>query len=150
MSSSVVHEQTYAEHLGLIILCELRDALLGKCEAPAFRGGLTPQQLNHVRDYITANLGGDISVSALAGLINLSRFHFIRAFKKATGMAPYHFVLSSRVERAKQLLVEPHFSIACCCKIGWLSQHPATGQGVPPICRHDAFVLSAPSCRQYV
>jgi AraC family transcriptional regulator len=112
MSSSLAHEQTYAGHLGLIILCELRDALLGKRDALAVSGGLTPRQLNHVRDYITANLGGDISLSELAGLINLSSFHFIRAFKKSAGTAPYQFVLSSRVERAKQLLVDPNPSVA--------------------------------------
>ena len=91
MISSLAHEQTYAEHVGLIILCELRDALLGKREAPAFRGGLTARQLNHVRDYIAANLDKDISLSELAGVVNLSRFHFIRAFKKTTGIAPYQF-----------------------------------------------------------
>ena len=112
MSSSLTHEQTYAEHLGLIILCELRDALLGKRDALAFSGGLTPRQLNHVRDYITANLDKDVSLSELAGLVNLSRFHFIRVFKKTTGMAPCQLVLSSRVERAKELLVEPNCSIA--------------------------------------
>ena len=112
MRSSPAHEQTYAEHLGLIILCELRDALLGKREAPAFTGGLTPQQLNRVRDYITANLGKDISLSELAGLVNLSKFYFIRAFKKTTGTAPYQFIISRRVERAKELLTEPNSSIA--------------------------------------
>ena len=112
MISSLAHEQTYAEHLGFIILCELRDALLGKREALAFNGGLTGRQLNHVRDYVTGNLGNDISLSELAGLVNLTKFHFIRAFKKTTGMAPYQFVISSRVERAKELLADPNSSIA--------------------------------------
>ena len=112
MIASLAHEQTYAEHLGFIILCELRDALLGKREALAFNGGLTGRQLNHVRDYVTGNLGNDISLSELAGLANLTKFHFIRAFKKTTGMAPYQFVISSRVERAKELLADPNSSIA--------------------------------------
>jgi len=112
MSYSLAHEQTYAEHVGLIILCELRDALLGKREAPELRGGLTPRQLNHIRDYIIANLDKDVSLSELPGLANLSRFHFFRAFKKTTGITPYQFIISSRVERAQELLSEPHSSIA--------------------------------------
>ena len=112
MSSSRAYEQTYAEHVGLIILCELRDALLGKREAPVHRGGLTARQLNQVRDYITANLDKDISLSELAGLANLSKFHFIRAFKKTTGTAPYQFAIARRVERAKELLAGPNSSIA--------------------------------------
>ena len=112
MISSLEQEKTYAEHVGLIILYELRGALLGKREAQAFKGGLTARQLNHVRDYIAANLDKDISLSEMAGLANLSRFHFIRAFKKTTGIAPYQFVIFSRVERAKDLLAEPNSSIA--------------------------------------
>jgi AraC family transcriptional regulator len=112
MNSSLAQEQTYVEHVGLMILCELRDALLEKRETRAVTGGLTPRQLNRVRDYVTANLGKDISLSELAQLINLSKFHFIRAFKKTTGTAPCQFVLFTRVETAKELLTEPHSSIA--------------------------------------
>ena len=112
MISPLEQERTYAEHVGLIIICELRDALLGKREAPVCRGGLTAQQLNHVRDYTTANFGKDISLSELAGLANLTKFHFVRAFKKTTGMAPYQFVIFSRIERAKELLIDPNSSIA--------------------------------------
>ena len=112
MSSSLARERTYVEHVGLIILCELRDALIGKKEALALKGGLTARQLNHVRDYITANLDKDVSLSELAGLAKLSRFHFIRAFKKTTGTAPYQFVISSRVERAKELLAARNSSVA--------------------------------------
>ena len=54
MITPLEHEQTYAEHIGLVILCELRDALIKRREAQAFRGGLTARQLNHVRDYTTA------------------------------------------------------------------------------------------------
>jgi AraC family transcriptional regulator len=111
MNSGLAHEQTYAEHLAFIVLCELRGALSGKRDAPAFKGGLTPRQLNLIHDYITANLGKDISLSELAELANLSKFHFIRAFKKTTGTAPYQFVLSSRVERAKELLIDPNTAI---------------------------------------
>ena len=112
MITPLEHEQTYAEHIGLVILCELRDALIKRREAQAFRGGLTARQLNHVRDYTTANFDKNISLSELAGLANLTKFHFIRAFKKTTGMAPYQFVIFSRVERAKELLSYPNFSIA--------------------------------------
>lgn len=112
MVSPQEHEQTYAEHVGLVILCELRDALSGKREAQAFRGGLTARQLSRVCDYTTATLGKDISLSELAGLANLSKFHFIRAFKKTTGMAPYQFVIFTRVERAKELLADSNSSIA--------------------------------------
>ena len=70
-----------------------------------FTGGLAPQQLNRVREYITANLGKDISLTDLAGLVNLSKFYFLRAFKKTTGIAPYQFILSRRVDPARSCLL---------------------------------------------
>jgi AraC family transcriptional regulator len=42
----------------------------------------------------------------LAAVARLSPFHFARQFKEATGLPPHQYVISRRVERAKQLLQE--------------------------------------------
>jgi AraC family transcriptional regulator len=57
-----------------------------------------------VLDQIDAELAGALTVAALARTAGLSRFHFIRSFKQATGQSPYHYVLSQRVARARALL----------------------------------------------
>jgi AraC-like DNA-binding protein len=52
------------------------------------------------------------SISQAAGL---SKFHFARLFKAATGITPFQFVTGTRMERAKQLLRKtrlPIFEIA--------------------------------------
>jgi AraC family transcriptional regulator len=48
----------------------------------------------------------------LAGLLNLSRFHFVRTFKQSTGLPPHRFLMARRIERAKELLAEPGLPIA--------------------------------------
>lgn len=74
-------------------------------------GRLTERQLVAVRDYIEGALGGPISLSDLAGVLGLSRFHFSRAFEAAIGERPYRDVAARRVEAACRLLAGSRRSI---------------------------------------
>ena len=76
-----------------------------------FRGGLPIRQLRKVEDYVGERLAEDISVEALAGLVELSPFHFSRVFKQATGMSPLQFVRRERITRAQQLIRETSRSV---------------------------------------
>jgi AraC family transcriptional regulator len=49
----------------------------------------------------------------MAGIANVSPYHFTRQFKAATGLPPHQYVIARRVERARQLLQEDRdFSLA--------------------------------------
>lgn len=50
------------------------------------------------------HLEGDVSIADVAEACNLSRGYFIRAFREATGMTPYQWLLNQRVDRARQLI----------------------------------------------
>jgi AraC family transcriptional regulator len=107
-----IDESSYLEALGCTILYELKHALQYGGQARVdFRGGLTPRQLSRVEEYVRANISKEISLAALANLVGLSRYHFSRAFKKSTGLAPYQFVIAKRVECAKELLSKRQLSI---------------------------------------
>lgn len=80
-------------------------------EKPDFRGGLPIRQLRKVEDHVHENLAEDISVEALAELVDLSPFHFSRVFKHATGMSPLQFVTRERITYAQQLIRETARSI---------------------------------------
>ena len=69
-------------------------------------GGLSDRALRRVRELVRENLASALSLDELAQSAGVSRFHFARSFKKSTGVTPHQFVLSQRVERAKQLLLE--------------------------------------------
>jgi AraC family transcriptional regulator len=66
--------------------------------------GLDRRRLTRVKEYIAANLEGDLTIAQLAKVASLSRFHFARAFKTAVGQAPHQYVSAYRLERAKELL----------------------------------------------
>ena len=80
-------------------------------EKPDFRGGLPIRQLRKVEDYVSEHLEEDISVEALAELVELSPFHFSRVFKHTTGLTPLNFVTRERITRAQQLIRETSRSL---------------------------------------
>lgn len=72
---------------------------------PARGGEISPRQLKDVLDFVESGLRGSLTLSDLARVAGLSRFHFARAFKRATGQSPYSYVLAQRIARARQLLL---------------------------------------------
>jgi AraC family transcriptional regulator len=78
---------------------------------PEFRGGLPIRQFQKVGDYVREHLADEMSVQDLAGLVQLSPFHFSRVFKQSTGMAPMQFVTRERITRAQQLIRETSRSL---------------------------------------
>ncbi len=65
---------------------------------------LDPRRLQRVLAFIEAHLEDEIAVADLAQVACLSQFHFIRAFKAATGLPPHRFVGERRLQQAKRLI----------------------------------------------
>jgi AraC-like DNA-binding protein len=55
-------------------------------------------------DLVHARLADDVSIDDMARAAGMSRFHFSRRFREATGASPYAFILRARAERAAELL----------------------------------------------
>ena len=53
-----------------------------------------------------------LSLLPSAGIAGLSIFHFARQFKYSEGMTPHHYLVSRRVERAKELLAGSNLSLS--------------------------------------
>ncbi len=58
-----------------------------------------------IREHIRANLSGSIRLDDLASLVDVSKFHLVRIFSRATGLTPMAYVARMRVEAARSLLV---------------------------------------------
>ncbi len=70
----------------------------------AYGRTLTGAVLARIDAYLEASLEEAVTLETLAGLANLSVFHFARLFKAARGVSPYQYVLSWKIRRAQQLL----------------------------------------------
>ena len=69
-----------------------------------WRGGMPGIRLNRVLEYIRANIGKDLKLSALAEIANMSPHYFSELFKQSTGLSPHRYVLRAKIERAKEYL----------------------------------------------
>jgi len=79
---------------------------------PTKLGGLSPVNQRKVCDFIEAHLSRSFTLSELAELTQLSEFHFARMFKASFDCTPHQYVLSRRVELAKQLLANSRLTLA--------------------------------------
>jgi AraC family transcriptional regulator len=73
---------------------------------------LMPKQFQQAIDYIHERIDQDISLSELADVVQMSQYRFARAFKQSTGMPPHQYLLSQRIDRAKQLLTMTQLPIS--------------------------------------
>lgn len=70
------------------------------------------QKIHRARTYIAQNHTRNIAIHDLAQLACMSRFHFARAFRAATGTTPMRAVAQARVECVKAKLAAGRDSIA--------------------------------------
>lgn len=86
-------------------------------------GGLAGYRLKRVTEYILENLERDLTLTEIARSVEMSPYHFARAFKQATGFAPHQYLTKSRIERAKALLAQTELPIVeVSQRVGFKSQ----------------------------
>ncbi len=91
------------------------------------REKLTPTSLEKVLEYIDTKLEHSFSVRELANLLELSQYHFLRAFRNTLGQTPRHYVLHRRVTKAQELIQQGKLSLAdIAYQLGFSSQSHMT------------------------
>lgn len=106
------HGRLYYEQLiDLMCLQLLRLHCAFPAPATVGRAGLADWQVQRVTRYMADRLGEPVSLQELADLLGFSRFHFCKAFRRATGFTPYQWLVRLRMEQARRLLRETRLSI---------------------------------------
>ncbi len=77
-----------------------------------YLNGLSKHQLNIIIEYIQNNLDKDLGLKELAFLLHMSPHYFCQLFKQSMRMTPHQYVIQTRVNRAKELLLSRKYSIA--------------------------------------
>jgi AraC family transcriptional regulator len=94
-----------AESLANVLAVHLIRHVLAPRRPPRGPDGvLSRARLRAVVEYVQEHLDGGLTLGQLAAVARLSLYHFARQFKRATGLPPHRYVITRRVERAKQLL----------------------------------------------
>ena len=71
-----------------------------------------PLPVNKARQWVVAHCEDSVSLAAVAQAVNLSAKYFSDVFRKATGIPFVEYVSRVRVEKAKNLLVNPQLRIS--------------------------------------
>lgn len=92
---------SFAQHLSL-----LSNELMIKQTAPE------APAITKARAFIEEQLGEELSLEQVARAANTSPFYFCKIFKAATGLTFTDYVARARIEKTKQLLLNPHTRVS--------------------------------------
>jgi AraC-like DNA-binding protein len=82
----------------------------------------TSESLLRVRELIDAEYTQPLDLDKLARTANFSRYHFLRAFRRAFHVTPHEYLTRKRVERARELLAESELTVTeICFEVGFES-----------------------------
>jgi AraC-like DNA-binding protein len=84
----------------------------GTARTPVRRSetGLAQWQERRAKEMMNVHM--DVSLSELAEECRLSVTHFVRAFRRSTGMPPHQWLLARRISKAKSLLARSDLTLA--------------------------------------
>lgn len=71
-----------------------------------------PPAITRAKAFIADHLTEDLSLGDVAKAVNMSRFYFCKSFRKYTGLNFTDYVARMRVERAKELLLNPNLRVS--------------------------------------
>ena len=99
---SVLHLLTiFAQHLALV-----SNQLL------LVRANAEPPVITKAKQFIAEHLTDEISLGDVAQAVNTSTFYFCKLFKKATGLNFTDYLSRVRIEKAKNLLLNPNLRVS--------------------------------------
>ncbi len=79
-------------------------SLYGGVKSAATTGDKEPWVVRQARELLATDIDSAISLDEAAETAGLSRYHFLRVFKKATGVSPHAYRTVKRIEVAKVLI----------------------------------------------
>jgi AraC-like DNA-binding protein len=67
--------------------------------------------IDTVVDFIHQNYREKLKIEDLSKQVHWSEYHFLRVFKKSTGLSPYDYIINYRINKSKSLLKETPLTV---------------------------------------
>lgn len=71
----------------------------------------TPGVVSKAVEYINSNIERDITIDEICSEVHMSKYHFCRKFKEATGATVMKYILKTRIVMSKNMLLNENFPI---------------------------------------
>jgi transcriptional regulator GlxA family with amidase domain len=106
--------------------------------------------IRRVRDHLDQHYATPITLTELATLAGMSKFHLIRTFRTAYGETPIRYLSRRRIERAQSLLRHANLTVTeVCVEVGFSSLGSFSSRftalvGESPTAYQHRYAKSAP------
>ena len=80
------------------------------------------RQIRDAKHYVDKHFSENINLDKIASKALVSKFHFIRLFKKYYGRTPNQYLQEVRIGQAKKLLLQGNTIDEVCAAIGFVSK----------------------------
>lgn len=104
-------DSLHINELELIIFNYITNIMRGSHNVNQVVQHVSDAHMNQVLEYIHSNFSSEFNIETLAIIAQQSKFSFIRSFSGLTGITPYQYILSYRIKRGKELLINTNKSI---------------------------------------
>jgi AraC family transcriptional regulator len=105
--------QLFLDHFVLMFCSHVVHTYSASRTVPkVYQGGLAPWQTRRVAELLHEHLDGELRLSTLASECGLSVSHFARSFKISFGAPVHRYLISQRLESAKDLLLHSNKSLS--------------------------------------
>ena len=74
------------------------------------------ERLMRARSFIDANYTRDLPLAEVAQVALLSKNHFLRSFKLAFGVTPHQYIVTRRLDHARNALIEGNKTVSNICR----------------------------------
>ena len=125
LKDSNVIGRLYADSLAKVLAMQLVRRYSYLKDLQTSRGGMAPRKLRKAIEFIKDNLDQEqtVTLSAVSEAVQMSYFHFSRAFKQSMGISPNAYMTEQRIARAKKWLSDTDLPIAdIALRAGFASQ----------------------------
>jgi AraC family transcriptional regulator len=103
----------FLDHIGQTILAHATCIYGGVPTSSGLTPGhLAPWQVRRAKEFLSANLYGDVPLASVAAECNLSVSHFAHAFRRTFGRPPHRWLMERRIDAVKTLLLTSRLTLA--------------------------------------
>lgn len=110
--SGLIQGRLAAESLATLVLSDILNTLADTDPNSTKVGRLPPHTLNLLFERIDAHLDENFGLTNMASAVDMSPYHFSRAFKNSTGLTPHQYVIERRIARAREMMLDANLTLA--------------------------------------